>query len=112
MECWWLSKRNSKWIMVSLVVLSVSTYGAHTERYLAPLTLMVFLLIDYGTVLFKPGRKFFIAGLLLASLIQIPHLTVIGTPAFWAKQQLAYTQALQPAVAKLPEWWPGPLHSK
>lgn len=68
-----------KKISIAFTILSLSTYAAHPNRYLAPLVILIYFLI------FRPSAKKYFHSLIPAILIQIPHFILIFTPAFWVK---------------------------
>ncbi|MFA5828862.1 MAG: hypothetical protein WC841_05920 [Candidatus Shapirobacteria bacterium] len=71
--------------MLSFFLISLSTYAGHTQRYLAPLVLLIIYFIFY----FKkhPFKKIFLP-LVLAAIIQIPNIIMMFTPAFWIKNTI------------------------
>jgi len=78
----YLLNRVSFW---GLIFLSLSTYTAHTERYLVPLFLLCFLLIYRSKVFIKKNVTSLSKGILLLFVLHLPHLYLLTTPAFWVK---------------------------
>ncbi|KKQ25195.1 MAG: hypothetical protein US62_C0003G0024 [Candidatus Woesebacteria bacterium GW2011_GWA1_37_8] len=71
----------------SFVFFSLATYTAHTQRFLVPIFCIFCLIIFRKIILKKSNFKYlFLAGV-TTLLLQIPHLTVLNTPAFWVKNQ-------------------------
>lgn len=66
--------------IISFTLISLSTYFGHTERYLAPLLILLIYFIFY----FRKKEKIFWP-IFWAFLIQIPNLILIFTPSFWVK---------------------------
>ena len=76
-----------KYFILSAVFLSLSTYTAHTQRFLAPIFVLLYLLIFQKNIFKKNSFRFLAAALGTTLVIQIPHFMVITTPAFWVKNQ-------------------------
>ena len=78
----YLLNRVSFW---GLIFLSLSTYTAHTERYLVPLFLLCFLLIFRSKVFIKKHATSLSKATFLLFVLHLPHLYLLTTPAFWVK---------------------------
>lgn len=74
--CYFLLKNLSKISYIGLFLISLSTYAAHTQRYLAPLFILVYLIFY---------KKFKIKSVIFLLLTQIPNLIMVFTPSFWVK---------------------------
>jgi len=94
-------------LTLGIIVLSLSTYGAHTEIYLAPL-FFIFLLIFFWKDIIK-GRRYLIWGVVLGSVIQIPHLLILNTQAFINKNSLFYINDILIHTADLQKILPYPI---
>ncbi len=68
--------------ILSLTLLSLSTYAGFTERYLAPLIILIIYSIFYFK---KHPLKKLSKAIIIALIIQIPNIIFIFTPAFWVK---------------------------
>ena len=77
----WQGINKPKFLFWAYVVLSLSTYGAHFERYLAPLLLISSIFVF---------KRFSLWGVIVALIIQIPNIYLLFTPAFFAKGGLFY----------------------
>lgn len=81
----------------AIFVLALSTYTAYTERFIVPLFLVVFIFLfrrNYPSDLIKKSVLLFI-------LIQIPHLCLATTPAFFPKtHELPATLSLREFMAQ------------
>lgn len=77
----WLGINRPKFLFWAYVILSLSTYGAHFERYLAPLLLIASIFVF---------KRFSLWGTIVALVIQIPNIYLLFTPAFFAKGGLFY----------------------
>lgn len=64
-----LAKKKLYW---ALLFISLSTYTAHTQKYLAPIFLLFFLRLNFKNILFL-------------LFTQIPNLWLLTTPSFWVK---------------------------
>ncbi|MFA6518942.1 MAG: hypothetical protein WCV93_04845 [Candidatus Shapirobacteria bacterium] len=73
---YFLIKNQPKLSLLGLVFISLSTYAAHTQRFLVPLFLFVYFIF-----ITRPNLK----SILVLFLTQIPNLLMLFTPAFWIK---------------------------
>jgi 4-amino-4-deoxy-L-arabinose transferase-like glycosyltransferase len=64
---------------LGLLLISLSTYASHNQRYLAPL-----FIIGYFIIIKTPKIK----TLLMLLISQIPNLILMFTPAFWVKNSI------------------------
>ena len=90
----WLGINKPKFLFWAYTLLSLSTYGAHFERYLAPLILIASIIVF---------KRFSLRGMIIALIIQIPNIYLFFTPAFFAKgglfyQDLVVTQAKKVSI--------------
>ncbi len=88
----WLGINKPKFLFYSYILFSLSTYGAHFERYLAPLILIG------SVIVFK---KFSRWGMVVAAIIQIPNIYLLFTPAFFAKGGLFYQDLIISQAKKI-----------
>jgi hypothetical protein len=82
----WKGMLRPPWRVIGAVILSLSTYAAHTERYLA-----VMFIISVAIVFkdkWKENKKWSWLAMAVFILIQLPLLSLAGTPAFWNKGAL------------------------
>ncbi len=63
----------------ALIILGLSTYAAHAQRYQLP-----FELILYGLFFGFRNRKLWLAGVALG-IVMVPNLAMMSTQAFWIK---------------------------
>ncbi|MFH1561031.1 MAG: glycosyltransferase family 39 protein [Patescibacteria group bacterium] len=93
---YWLYQGLSRprFLLLGMVALSLSTYGAYTQRYLVPLFIIGFVVLFFKKIFQESNRKHFLLACLLALLIQLPQLVLIGTPAFRVKGELLYSQVI------------------
>jgi len=71
-----------------LIILSLSTYIGHTQRYLFPVFLLFFSLIFYSKLKTKNNLKLLPKNLFLLFITQIPNIILLTTPAFWVKNNV------------------------
>lgn len=71
-----------KYYSPGLMLLSLSTHTAHTQRYLAPIFFILYLAILHPR--FKDIKR----GLAIALLIQLPNFYLITTKSFWIKSSI------------------------
>jgi len=82
-----LSIKLPKYYILSATFLSLATYAAHTQRFLVPIFIAGYLILFKGVLLKKENTKHLFWAALTTFILQIPHFTVIATPAFWVKNQ-------------------------
>ena len=70
---------------LGLVLLSLSTYVAHAERYLVPLFLLLIFVAFRQEIFIPANRNRLRAGLIILLLTQIPNFFLMTTKAFWVK---------------------------
>lgn len=71
--------------LAGLALLSVSTYIAHTERYLVPIFLFFILIFFHREIFSKKNLGQLKTGLVILVLTQAPNLYLATTKAFWVK---------------------------
>ncbi len=82
--------------ILSLVILSLSAYVSFTNRYLAPMLIMLIIAVFY----FEKDRfKKMIKPITLALILQIPNMILAFTPAFWTKNSSISTNFIQHYVS-------------
>lgn len=86
----WLGFKKSRLLILGLSLFSLSTYAAYTQRFLVPIFILGTLLVFAKKINVGKLRRHLIAGLVMAIVIQIPHLLIITTPAFFPKSGLFY----------------------
>lgn len=74
-----------RFLIWSVVFLSLSTYTSHNERFLAPLFLITFAIVFRDAIFKIKNKKNLIAFFVVGFLLQIPNLLMITTSAFWIK---------------------------
>ncbi|MCX6706249.1 MAG: glycosyltransferase family 39 protein [Candidatus Woesebacteria bacterium] len=88
----WLGINKPRFLFWAYIILSLSTYGAHFERYLAPFILITSIIVF---------RRFSLWGTIVALIIQIPNIYLFFTPAFFAKGGLFYQELIITQVKKI-----------
>ncbi len=81
----WQETQKKTVSLLGLFLVSMSTYVAHTERYLVPLFLLSFIIVFYKQIFTNKNKKLLLAGGLVILITQLPHFYLITTPAFWVK---------------------------
>jgi len=74
--CYYSLKNLSKISYIGLFLISISTYAAHTQRYLAPFFLLLYFII-YKKTKIKP--------LIFLVFTQVPNIILLFTNSFWIK---------------------------
>ncbi len=103
----WLGFKKKSFLILGIIVLSLSTYGAHTEIYLSPL-FFVLLLIFFRKEIFK-DKKYLAWGVILGLIIQIPHVLILNSQAFINKNSLFYFSDILIQADKMDHIIPYPL---
>lgn len=78
------SLENKSYLSFGLLSLSLSTYAAYTERFLAPLLIVTFFITFYKQIDFK----YFLKCLVIVLISQIPNFYILFYPAFFPKDTL------------------------
>ena len=81
----WLSIKKPVWFILGSCFMALSAMTYQSERLLAPLTIITFLLLYKQTFQSKESRKFLIFGLIAYVLISIPQILIFFTPASTAR---------------------------
>jgi len=102
----WLGLSKYKFLLLGFSLLSISMYGAHTERFLVPIFLAVFLIVYRRVFFSKKVSRFTLEGLLLAFIFQIPNLEFILSPAFLSKNSLFYSGVVKFQGEKIARFLP------
>lgn len=94
----WLGVSSKKLLIPGLAVLSLSTYGSYPQIYSVPIFLLGFVFFFLKFL----DRKFLLAGILLALIIQIPHILLLGTNSSASKGDLFYISEISNNASKIP----------
>lgn len=97
----WKALSNPKFLVAGLLVLSLSTYAAHAQRFLFPIFIAVYLFLFKEKLLSKSYRKTFYQGLVLSFITQIPNLYLLTTPAFFTKGGLFFGERVMAQATKI-----------
>ncbi|MBI2326123.1 hypothetical protein HYU91_01920 [Candidatus Collierbacteria bacterium] len=84
----WDGLSQKKVSLVGLFVLSISSYIAHTERYLVPIFLFSIVVFFRKQIFVKRNTKKIIIGSIVLFVTQIPNLFLLTTRSFWVKNSL------------------------
>ncbi|HOX96107.1 MAG TPA: hypothetical protein PLI45_01895 [Candidatus Woesebacteria bacterium] len=84
----WKGISQKSFSALGLLILSISTYAAHTERFLVPFFLIFVLFFYRKEVLSFIRSKKFPITLLLLVITQIPNFILLFTKAFWVKNNV------------------------
>lgn len=84
----WDELIKNKLSLAGLLILSLSTYIGHTQRYLFPVFLLFFSLLFYSKLNTKNNRKLLLKTVFFLLLSQIPNIILLTTPAFWVKNNV------------------------
>lgn len=86
----WLGFKKKIFLPLGIIILSLATYGSHSQIYSVPLFLVLFITWYFK----KLDKKFLLAGLITAFIIQVPHLLLLSTKAFINKSDLFYSREI------------------
>ncbi len=90
----WEGFKRPYFLTIGIILLSVSTYASHANKFLLPV-LLVGLILTFRKILFdKKNRRYFIAGLVGALIVQLPNLSVFLTKSFFVKSSLFFNDAI------------------
>ncbi len=81
----WQGIKNQKISLIAIFLFSISTYIAHTERYLVPIFLFLFLIIFRKSIFTKKNKNHLWLSLLIIIITQIPNFFLLTTNSFWVK---------------------------
>lgn len=90
----------------SILFFSLSTYAAYSERFIVPLTLLIFLVVFRKTTLSKKYRKYLILGIVEGIITQMPNIYLLFTPAFFPKTNEFAAPSLVIQTGKLDSFLP------
>lgn len=79
----------------SFLFLALSTYSAYSERYVVLLALIPLAIVNKKNILKKTALKYYLFGIIIFILLQIPYLLLLRTPAFFTKEGLFYNDILK-----------------
>ena len=97
----WEGFKKPLFLTFGIIVLSISTYASHTNRFLVPLLLLGLFILFKDTFLNIRNRRFIVSGLLCALIIQIPNLFLLTTQSFFVKSNLFYSELLVSEYEKI-----------
>jgi len=97
----WISVKKPKYLMLALPLLSFSTYGAHTERFVVPIFGLAYFLVFRKELFRKKSKKCLLWGMGIGLFIQIPHLILLRTGALFSKNTLFYKDAVAREADKI-----------
>ena len=97
----YIAFKNPKNLIWGSIFLSLSTYAAHTQRYLVPIFLTFYFLVFRKLVFQKRNLRFLKLSFLVIILLQIPNFLVLNTPAFWVKNERLTEQNSSQVVSSI-----------
>lgn len=90
----WKGLKDNKYLAMAMVFLSISTYTSYTQRFLAPIFIVGFLLLFKNKIGSIKNIKFLKVGVIISLLIQIPNLYLLTTPTFFTKGSMFYSDVV------------------
>lgn len=84
----WNSITRNKISILALTILSISTYIAHTERYLVPIFILFISIIFRKNIINQRNKKSLIISSIIIFITQIPNFYLLTTNAFWVKNSV------------------------
>lgn len=97
----WLGLKKNKLIILGFSILSLSTYASYSTRFLAPLLIIGYLLLFRVNFIKSKNIKYLFVSIVAALVIQIPHFTILSTPAFFVKSGLVGSEAILSQAGKV-----------
>ncbi len=93
--------KDGKYMIPSAFFLSLSTYAAYTERFIAPMLIFLAVVVFKKSVFTKKNQKYILISLFILFITQIPNLLILKTPAFFPKSDLMASSAIMSQSEKL-----------
>lgn len=90
----WKGFKRPFYLTYGVITLSISVYASHANKFLFTLLLICLTIVFKNILLDKRTRKYFIAGLVGALIIQLPNISVIFTKSFFVKSSLFFNDAI------------------
>jgi len=81
----WNKLKINKISAIGFILLSTSTYIAHTQRYLAPVFILFTVIVFSKQIIIAKNKKQLYLLFVILFLTQIPNLYLATTNAFWVK---------------------------
>ncbi len=88
----WEGFKKPIYLTFGTIILSLSMYASHTNKFLAPLFLICLILVFKHILLNKNSRRYLFWGLIGAFLFQLPNLSLVLTQSFFVKSNLFYSE--------------------
>ena len=88
----WIGLKKPKYLMIAIIVWSLSIYSSYTNKILAPLSILGIMVFFRDIVFHNSYRKFLLIGVILALAIQIPNLFLIFTKSFIVKSSISFSE--------------------
>ena len=98
---YYASIKNSKFLVWGVMFSSLSTYIAHTQRYLFFAFIPLYFLFFRRLIFKKSNVKILKRAVFTLFITQIPNLLLIGMPAFWVKNERLLDQKPMELVRNL-----------
>lgn len=100
----WKSLVKKRVSQVGLFVISISSYIAHTERYLVPIFLFSIFVFFRKQIFVKRNTKDIIIGSIILFVTQIPNIYLLFTKSFWVKNSMIDPNAGQMISDFVSQW--------
>ena len=97
----WLSLSRKTYLLLGFIFLSLSTYGAHLERYLSVFFAFSFLFLFRKNLFDRSNKIVLFASAVAFGIIQIPNFTLLDTTVFFSKSALFYSQQVISQAEKI-----------
>ena len=93
--------KNPKFFVLLIPVASITIYADFPMRFLMPLTFIIFGALFIKDIKVKNNLKYIAIGVVIASIIQIPNLSMLQTKSFFSKTEHFYADAISVQAAKI-----------
>ncbi|MDO8573677.1 MAG: hypothetical protein Q7R77_02905 [Candidatus Daviesbacteria bacterium] len=90
----WVGFKRPLFLTIGVILLSISAYASHANKFLLPLLLVGLILVFKKILLKGKYRHYFIAGLIGAFIVQLPNLSLVLTKSFFVKSSLFFNDAI------------------
>lgn len=95
------SFKNPKTFTLLIPIVSLTTYADFPMRFLMPVVFVAFAFAFKKQIKPKKNLKHIVAGIIIASIIQLPNLYMLKTKSFFSKKEHFYKEAVLTQAEKI-----------
>lgn len=90
----WIGFKKPLFLLLGIVIISISVYASYANKILVPLLLICLILIFRNILLNINNKRYFILGLIIAFIVQLPSLLMMFTQTFFVKSDRFYNDTV------------------